>query len=370
VLEYYKANIGESHLLIDNTYNTLTEIECKKMARGCTIAMAFLRGADPRRYSSLWSDLANQQTRGNDQYPKDLTSAYSMIVNYHTPVPIRQNQGVQVHTNAPASSVVIPPVNTHTFAQTTNTITTTKAGSDGIIHNGITCFNCNSVGHYANQCPTALTMLQHCYMLTQDSQNSDLVRYEGIPRNWVLLDSQSTISVFNNPNMVTNIRSSPQSVCARTNGGHQTSNQIADFTNLGTVWFNESSIANILSLSEVRKVCRVTMDTSAEGEMIIYRTNGTKMKFSEHKNGLYYYETGINPPFSETKTTLPTVHNVTLINTVAENKSVFVNREIDAADKARELYRKLGRPSQKQFEDIFSKNIIVNCPVTVDDAPD
>lgn len=28
----------------------------------------------------------------------------------------------------------------------------------------------------------------------------------------------------------------------------------------------------------------------------------------------------------------------------------------------------LGRPSQRKFEDILSKNIIANCPVTVDDA--
>jgi hypothetical protein len=41
---------------------------------------------------------------------------------------------------------------------------------------------------------------------------------------------------------------------------------------------------------------------------------------------------------------------------------------IDAADKVRELYRKLGCPSQQQFKEIMSKNILLNCPVTVDDA--
>jgi hypothetical protein len=50
-----------------------------QMAQGCTIAVAFLHGADPRRYESLWSDLAYQQTRGNDQYPSDLTLSYDML---------------------------------------------------------------------------------------------------------------------------------------------------------------------------------------------------------------------------------------------------------------------------------------------------
>jgi hypothetical protein len=133
VLEYYKANISESHLLVDNLGGTLTEVECKKIARGCTIAMAFLRGADPRRYSALWSDLANQKTRGNDQYPKDLTAAYSMLVNYHAPSPNRQHQGSQSHQAPPTSSVTVPPVDAHTFAQsTTSTTVATKAGSDHV----------------------------------------------------------------------------------------------------------------------------------------------------------------------------------------------------------------------------------------------
>jgi hypothetical protein len=58
----------------------------------------------------------------------------------------------------------------------------------------------------------------------------------------------------------------------------------------------------------------------------------------------------------------------TLVNTVHNNKQLFVAREIDMADKARELYRKLGRPSQHTFEEVLKNNLITNCPVTVDDA--
>jgi hypothetical protein len=47
---------------------------------------------------------------------------------------------------------------------------------------------------------------------------------------------------------------------------------------------------------------------------------------------------------------------------------MFVIREIDLADQAPELYRKLGRPSQQQFENIIANNMITNCPITVDDA--
>jgi hypothetical protein len=47
---------------------------------------------------------------------------------------------------------------------------------------------------------------------------------------------------------------------------------------------------------------------------------------------------------------------------------VFVKREIEVADAARDLYRKVGRPSQDKFKEILMKNLIRNCPITVDNA--
>jgi hypothetical protein len=54
---------------------------------------------------------------------------------------------------------------------------------------------------------------------------------------------------------------------------------IGDFKNLGVVWFNTNSIANILSLSDVLKVCRVTMDSTFEPAMIVHKRDGGTMKF-------------------------------------------------------------------------------------------
>jgi hypothetical protein len=124
VLEYYKASISESYLLIDDLDGRRHIPKRIKMARGSTIAIAFLRGADPRWYATVWSDLANQKNRGNDQYPGDLTSAYSMLVNYHVPVQGRFHQSNQSNQGAPLMtsgttipSTVLPDVGPHTFAQ-------------------------------------------------------------------------------------------------------------------------------------------------------------------------------------------------------------------------------------------------------------
>ncbi|KAI2506455.1 Reverse transcriptase (RNA-dependent DNA polymerase) [Fragilaria crotonensis] len=57
-----------------------------------------------------------------------------------------------------------------------------------------------------------------------------------------------------------------------------------------------------------------------------------------------------------------------MISTVAAQKLFFSKRQVAAADTARELYRKLGRPGEAEFYSILTKNLIRNCPVTPDDA--
>jgi hypothetical protein len=47
-------------------------------------------------------------------------------------------------------------------------------------------------------------------------------------------------------------------------GGSQEMTEVATVKNFGDVWFNQNSIANILSLAEVRKKFRVTMDTDID----------------------------------------------------------------------------------------------------------
>jgi hypothetical protein len=85
VLEYYKTTAGESFLLVDDSNDSLTIAERTKITSGRTIAMGFFCRSDPRQYALLLSDLANQQTRVNNQYPIDMTSAYNLLVNCHTP---------------------------------------------------------------------------------------------------------------------------------------------------------------------------------------------------------------------------------------------------------------------------------------------
>jgi hypothetical protein len=307
------------------------------------------------RYGTLITELSNKYAMGHDEYPTDLSSAYSLLVNYKTPMNARVHQQhttpAVVPNNTPAAAT--PESSAMTFAQKA----AVQPGVDGVTHSGVTCFRCQGTGHYADECPTGETttsLVQHGYMMTQTSHN-------GIDPSWILLDSQSTISVFRNPKMLTNIRKSNHTLRAITNGGHQDSHTVGTFHNLGEVWYNSESIANILSLAAVRKVCRVTMDSTAEPVINVHRLDGTLMKFVEHESGLYIYSTNNNNINEK-------VTGYTLIAAVAEQKKMFSPRQIQNADHARALYRKLGRPSEAEFYHILSGNLLRNCPVTVDDA--
>jgi hypothetical protein len=264
-------------------------------------------------------------------------------------------------------------------------------GTDGTTHERIKCYNdCNTPGHYASVClkeedeQGGVQMLQDApetpvettdksyrsefnfLDLQEQMEENNFVfhkkdqRYSIIPDTWILFDSQSTVSVFKNSKFLSNIRRSPNKLRVHTNGGTQFSSKMGTVTNFGDVWFNEDSLANILSMAAVRKVCRITMDTFIEAAMHVHRKDGTVMTFKEYKSGLYYY----NAYPKQSNTT----NAYLFLNTVACNKGNYTRREIEGANKARALYKKIGRPSKKEFNDILQNNLIQNCPVTSDDA--
>jgi hypothetical protein len=358
-IDYHGGTVSENFTLIpakDEQGNLRTDDERKIIARDRTLAITLIRGADPTRYGTLIAELSNQYAMGKDEYPTDISSAYSLLVNYKTPTNARGQDKPRRNTPQPS-----PEASALTFAQRTAG-TATVAGTDGVVHDRITCFTCQGTGHHASNCPSdgtvhaqpATTLLQYAYMLTQTKHAT------GIDPDWILLDSQSTISVFRNPIMLTNIRKSGRILRAITNGGYQDSDMVGDFPNLGEVWYNSNSIANILSLADVRKVCRVTMDSLVDPSMHVHRLDGSVMRFVERESGLYVY--------APVNAVSANVHAYTMVSTVAEHKKMFSPRAIKAADAARALYRRIGRPSEADFQRILRNNLIRNCPVTPDDA--
>ena len=232
----------------DNEGNERSTEERKAIARERTLAITLIRRADTSRYGTLITSLSNDYTIGKDKYPNNVLAAQSLLFNFKTPV----NTGTRRTSVATAANSTAQPLGG-------------PAASDSA--------------------PTTsgLTLMQYAYMLAQ--AGDDL----GIDPNWILLDSQSTIFVFRNAAMLTNIRKSDHVLQAVAKSDHHDSNMVGDFPNLGKLWYNREFIASILLLANVSKVCRVTMDLSAEPSMNVHKLDGEVMRFLEHPSGLYEF---------------------------------------------------------------------------------
>jgi hypothetical protein len=88
----------------------------------------------------------------------------------------------------------------------------------------------------------------------------------------ILLDSASTIDIFWNQNLVTDVRAARTMIEMATNAGTRTVVNEATVPNYGVVTFDEEAIANIFSLANMvkKKGYRVTYDSSKEDAFIVH----------------------------------------------------------------------------------------------------
>jgi hypothetical protein len=152
----------------------------------------------------------------------------------------------------------------------------------------ITCFNCNEMGHYSNECPKErLTGKQHLMAGVVDGEFEDdgfeftfrqganhrsvLLNQpsSAVPNDWILLDNQSVVNVFYNERLLKNIRKADSFMDIHCNTGVTSTNLIGDLPGYGEVWYHPNGIANILALAQVKDRHRVTFDSTDGGNQFV-----------------------------------------------------------------------------------------------------
>jgi hypothetical protein len=325
VIKHYGGAIGKDKALLleelklaghdADTAATKEILIAKDKAKCKAHAIAFLKQSNKGRYGLLIMELKNQFTRGTNQYPTSITETYNLLVKYkklavnrdRTPRTPRGNRGNQ-NAGAPQDELAFVQQQTEPPIE------------------AIQCFNCQQMSLYASSCSSArvppdtnrdtntggIQLLQCAIKETkieEDKDDSDVhfsfhmndtithTPAHMINPNWILLDSKSTVSIFSNKKFLPNVRhcGTKQALRVHSNGGFQDTHMIRDLPGFGPpVWYKKGSLANILSIAAIRKICRVTMDTLAEATIIVHKHNGNQMKFLESKTGLYYYNAQIS----------------------------------------------------------------------------
>jgi hypothetical protein len=331
VLESYEGQLHDPAAAAPDSANVkalTTDAERNTFMRDRYSAILFLRNSDSQRYDQLKLDLSNDFSKGRDEYPTSLTDAHQLLLTY---------KGVPATKRNPTS--------------------TPNRGGRG---------NGGRSGSPGRGGRTGRTFVQVAFCLAQVENHFP----DGIPNHYVLLDSDSTVSIFCNADLLTDIHDVDEPLYLETNGGgYQISTQMGTLADFGPVWYNPESIANVLSLAQVRMVRRVTMDTAELAAFHVHKLDGSGTTlFLEHESGLYLHDASVSTANKVNSHSKSSVIGYSYLQTVAHNKTKFTTRQVEAADASRKLYRHLGRPGYPRFIAALKDNHILNCPITVDDA--
>ena len=284
-----------------------TDVEIRRNIRERELATAFILNADNRRFGNLKADLKSNYARGTDQWPSTVMEAYNLLITTERNDAARARRKRRGDPNNPSNP---PGPRGHTFTMTSD---------DGRL---------------------------------------------SLPPGSLLLDSESSSSIFADANLLSDIKASDSPLVMHTNGGKHIARRKGIFHGLGSslsVWHQPQSLTNILALRDVRRVARVTLDTDQELAFLVHLPDGEVMRFSEHDSGLYIY----SPADNDVRVPLTAY---SCLQTVSSNRALFTRRENAGADAARALYRHLGRPSVKRFTAYIDNGLIRNCPVTPADV--
>jgi hypothetical protein len=179
------------------TYHAQEMNEAKERIHDKTVAYGILVRADRDCYGKLIEEIENEFIKEHDNYPKTPTEAYNLLENYR-------------------KYVIVKKRNTGQLDQVAFVTDGKKQKIDEDIMNIMKfpnkkCFKCGEFGHYKSNCPGEKKQINR--VEESGGQNALMtvhvalagVRIEINPL-MILCDNESTVNIFKNKQMITNIR--------------------------------------------------------------------------------------------------------------------------------------------------------------------
>jgi hypothetical protein len=311
-----------------------TTEEKEEMAREAYKAFTtfvYIENTDRSKYGSLVNGLSSQFALNNDQYPKDMEKATNVLSNHRFDQTYHDNRKKKRDSNKDKDKNKDRNKTDDNEEQEQQAPELSFAQMEG------KCYCCGKQGHKSPQCSqnnkpksewainksttkavlaqqqvstpaTSTTGLSSQDDLASQAPSvSDLTTSSGINwmgaqlegaslsqarqdmKDWILLDSQSSVDLFCNPELVQDITKNKESLLLATNAGDMTTNTKAMVPAYGTVWFDKNAMTNVFSLASMEDKHRVTYDSAEESAFKVHTKNGI-VKFKRGPEGLYYYK--------------------------------------------------------------------------------
>ena len=221
----------------------------------------------------------------------------------------------------------------------------------------------NNVIDYTNQCHN----ITRAQKLNSDKSNT------------LIIDSASTIDVIGDKTILHDIHDAPSPLKVKTIKGHTSitkQSYMGDYPH--AVWYHPAGGVNILSLNNVQKYYRCTMDTKEDNSIIIHLNNGQILPFRASGNGLYQYTATDDQSLdsiwtfmidaSEDEESFPVNPKKCFnIDTVIARADKYTKRQLKHARIARNMENIVMRPGTRRFIDVCLPHFN-DCPVTADDV--
>jgi hypothetical protein len=216
-----------------------------------------------------------------------------------------------------------------------------------------------------NTDPVFISNLPPALELSATIQTQD-TRSEGEnvgPRASIALDSGSSIHIFKDAFLLTDIHADDKSsIGVRTTDSKFRINKIGRLCkdlNLLPLpsdgyYFYPKGVANILSLAMIADTKRVMMDTRIDDAIYVFNEDGTYVRFARTPNGMYCID--INTDEED--------HLVMAHQTVKGESSHFSAIDCRRAAKVRDLQEALACPSDFDLANAIEHNVIGNNPFT------
>ena len=151
--------------------------------------------------------------------------------------------------------------------------------------------------------------------------------------------------------MVFNIRKAKHGCRIYGSTGIMMATSIATMEGVSRVIFDQDGPVNVLSLSKIRKMYRITFDSWEGNTFTVHKTDGSETKFGQHPCGLYYHDTATREKSQSGSAIQRTIKkSVAFITTVANNMKMFTHRQVERAKEACRAYGMVGTPPPSDFK--------------------